>query len=528
MKYKVCILAAGKGSRLSYAENYNKALVPVGEKSTLSRIVEKFPKDIEIVIAVGYNAELLKDFVDISYLNRKITLVPVDPYDGKGSGPGYSLYSCRKYLQCPFVFTSADTIVLESVPEPSYNWLGIAKADDPENYCMADVYNGLVKKFHIKVPMAELLRHCENPKTMLNSAFIGMAGVFDYKEFWSGFKNEQQLVQGEVQVMDGLRQVITKKLIAQPFTWFDTGNDLQYYFTNQHFDKLNLLTKKGEFIYFESDKVIKYFADAKVVENRIYRADLLKGIVPSLSDRGKHFYAYRFIDGVTLNKIDEMETFKKLLDFFREKLWQPIKLNAPDQGKFNKAVKSFYFQKTNERVEAFYKDTKIVDKSEKINGIKTPKLKTLLEDINWKNLCTGKPVLFHGDLQPENILVRSNGFTLIDWRQDFGGIKEYGDIYYDFAKLYHAMIISNEVIRKNEYKIVQEQDGVHIDYLIKSNLLEFKEEFERFLNDNGYDLQKVKILTALVFLNIAPLSHYPYNVFVYYLGKSLLHKALHP
>lgn len=530
MDYKVCILAAGKGTRLSYAENYNKALIPVGEKATLTRIIEKFPEATEIVIAVGYNARFIEDFFKIAYPELKITLVPVNPYEGEGSGPGYSLYSCRRYLQCPFIFTSADTLVLESVPPPDHNWLGVAHTDDPENYCMADVYNGLVKKFYIKVPMAELLRHCEDPKAMLNSAFIGMAGVADYQDFWRGFEKNREVVQGEIQVMDGLRRLTLKQLVAQPFTWFDTGNDLQYYFTNQYFSKLNLLTKKGEFIYFENGKTIKYFSDEKIVANRIRRADLLKGIVPILSDRGQYFYAYRFIEGKTLNKIDEVSTFRKFLAFCEKKLWQPIPLEKVGHEKFSQAVHDFYFTKTNKRLEAFYKGTDIKDGPEAINGVKVPPLKDLLARVDWKHLCEGKPVLFHGDLQPENILVHpdESSFTLIDWRQDFGGLVEYGDIYYDFAKLYHAMIISNEIIRNNEYKIVQEQDGVHFDYLMKSNLLEFKEEFEKFLKINGYDLQKVKILTAIVFLNIAPLSHYPYNVFVYYLGKDMLHKALTP
>jgi thiamine kinase-like enzyme/UTP-glucose-1-phosphate uridylyltransferase len=526
MKYKVCVLAAGKGSRLSYAKDYNKALVPVGEKSALTRIIEKFPKEVEIVIAVGYNAEFLRDFIKIAHPNRKITLVEVDKYEGEGSGPGYSLYFCRRHLQCPFIFTSVDTIVLESVPEPSFNWLGVAKADNPESYSMAGVYNGLVKKFYIKVPMAELLKSAEDPKTVLNNAFIGMAGVTDYKDFWKGFEKDRKIVQGEVQVMDGLRALTEKKLLPQSFTWFDTGNDLGYYFTNQHFNKLNLLTKPDEFIYFENGKVIKYFANEKIAANRIKRAALLKGIVPNLSYQSKHFYAYDFIEGVTLNKVNDTGVFNDFLDFCEQKLWQPIKIGKSAQIKFAEAVKRFYFNKTNERLAKFYEETNIEDKPGKINGVKVPTLKELLNALDWDPICKGTPVLFHGDLQPENVLVHKKDFTLIDWRQDFGGLVDYGDIYYDFGKLYHALIISNEVIRKNEFEVSQENGDIKISYLIKNNLWEFKEEFERFLVQKGYDLKKVKILAALIFLNIAPLSHYPYNLFMYYLGKSELHKIL--
>lgn len=522
MDYKVCILAAGKGTRLSYSKNYNKALVPVGEKSTLTRIIEKFSKDVEIVIVGGYNIEFLEDFIKIAYTDRKITLLKVDKYEGQGSGPGHSLYFCKDHLQCPFIFTSADTIILENVPEPDHNWLGVAKTDDPESYAMADVYNGLVKNFYIKVPMAELLKHTEDPTTVLNNAFIGMAGVADYKEFWQGFEKEQQIAQGEVQVMDGLRGLIGKKLFAKSFTWFDTGNDLGYYFTNQYFNKLNLLTKPDEFIYFENNKVIKYFADEKVAANRIKRAQLLSGIVPKLTFQSRHFYAYNYTDGQTLNKVYETGVFREFLDFCKQKLWQPIELSDTATGEFGATVKKFYFDKTKERVAAFYEETKIVDAAGKINGVEVPSLQQLLDGLDWENIFKGMPVLFHGDLQPENILVHQDGFTLIDWRQDFGGLREYGDIYYDFAKLYHALIISNEIIRKNGFKVEQGLDGVTVNYLVKSNLLDFLHEFEKFLLDNSYDLKKVKILTALIYLNITPLAHYPYNLFLYYLGKQML------
>ena len=57
-----------------------------------------------------------------------------------------------------------------------------------------------------------------------------------------------------------------------------------------------------------------------------------------------------------------------------------------------------------------------------------------------------------------NILINKNSdqpFTLLDWRQDFGGNMEYGDIYYDLAKLNHGFIISHKIIdEKLFYNII--------------------------------------------------------------------------
>jgi thiamine kinase-like enzyme/UTP-glucose-1-phosphate uridylyltransferase len=527
MQYKVCIMAAGKGTRLSYAANFNKAILPVGEKSILSYIIHKFPKEIEVVIAVGYNSQLIKDFVRIAYPDRKITIVDVDNWEGPGSGPGYSLYACRQHLQCPFIFTSADTIVLEDVPEPSMNWLGIAKVNDSQDYCMAGIRNNLVKAFYIKMPMAELLKHCSDSNTILDTAFIGMAGVYDYQAFWQGFAKKHERVQGEVQVMDGLEELIYKKLSPLKFTWFDTGNDINYYFARKHFSKLNLLPKPDEFLYFESGSVIKYFSDPQVIADRVARAKLLQGIVPDLTFVGEHFYAYNYVEGVTLSKVNEIKVFIRFLKFCQGKLWQPIKLDEVARADFFERTRKFYFDKTQRRLEKFYQETEINDQAESINGILVPELSSLLKKIDWDDLARGIPVLFHGDTQPENIIVHDQGFTLIDWRHNFEGLISHGDVYYDLAKLYHALIVSHEIIRKDEYEVTQ-KDGKNIffNFLLKNNLLEFKNAFDKFIIENGYSLQKVKLLTSLIFLNIAPLHHYPYNIFLYYLGKSMLYENI--
>jgi len=119
-------------------------------------------------------------------------------------------------------------------------------------------------------------------------------------------------------------------------------------------------------------------------------------------------------------------------------------------------------------------------------------------------------------------------FTLLDWRQDFGGNIFYGDIYYDLAKLMHGMIISHSIIKKNGFKILQRDKNKKISYSFyqqKLNKIVLK-EFEKWIILNGYDLKKIRILTSLIFLNIAPLHHCPYSIFLYYLGKNLLYKEI--
>ena len=46
---------------------------------------------------------------------------------------------------------------------------------------------------------------------------------------------------------------------------------------------------------------------------------------------------------------------------------------------------------------------------------------------------------------------------------------------------------------------------VDVSKLAGSNLKKFKEEYESWIIGRGFDLEKIKIMTALIFLNMSPL-----------------------
>jgi thiamine kinase-like enzyme len=193
---------------------------------------------------------------------------------------------------------------------------------------------------------------------------------------------------------------------------------------------------------------------------------------------------------------------------------------------FEQKCNSFYYEKSLSRINYLYEKNNINDKIEIINNVKTPKISSLFERIDWKKINSGIPVNFHGDLHFENILKNKNRFTLLDWREDFSGIKNYGDIYYDLAKINHGLIIDHSIIQKLKFDVKINKKNVLINFQqSKANKI-CQKIFYKFLKDNNFSLVKVKILTSLIFLNIAGLHHYPYSIFLYYLGKSSLHRAL--
>ena len=117
-------------------------------------------------------------------------------------------------------------------------------------------------------------------------------------------------------------------------------------------------------------------------------------------------------------------------------------------------------------------------------------------------------------------------FILLDWRQDFGGLTYVGDLYYDLAKLYGGMIISYQLIKSGDFSFDMSGSSIHYNYATRNDLLEAKEEYESFIKKNGFDLDKIRVITSLIFLNMSPLHQEPFDLMLYYLGKSMLYKSL--
>lgn len=227
--YKACILAAGRGTRMeALAKGTHKALLPIGGKAILSHIVESFPEEVELVLAVGYKKELIAGHLEENYPERKTTLVEVDNFDGPGSGPGYSMLKCKSHLQCPFILDAADTLVEERIPPPDHDWLGVSGIEPSETagYCTARVEGGMVVKLEDKV---------------LNSnryAYIGLSGINSYGVFWESLQKRDFLVENEYQVVNGLLGIVEKaRPRAAEFTWYDTGTGKNYLRAAEKFGK---------------------------------------------------------------------------------------------------------------------------------------------------------------------------------------------------------------------------------------------------------------------------------------------------
>ncbi|KKW39011.1 MAG: hypothetical protein UY85_C0017G0013 [Candidatus Peribacteria bacterium GW2011_GWB1_54_5] len=524
MNYKVCILAAGAGTRMGELTSHiNKAVLPINFKAVISHIIEKFSDNIEIVIAVGHKKETVVDYLSLAYPERKITFVEIDKFIGPGTGPGYSLLQCRQRLQCPFIFFATDTIVLEDIPEPKNNWFGIAPVKETENYCTVKIKNNLIYQLDDKV------------RNDNKFAFIGLAGIHDYEDFFDSLEKNKETANSEIQVSNGFKKLIENKLVPIGFTWFDTGTLENYIETNRNFSGENKFdfSKSNEFLYFVNNRVVKFFADRSITDKRYKRSkEMLKGLTPTLEAKRGNFYSYKKIDGQTLYNVLNEKLVEEFLEWVKIHLWKKLKLTGAQKKNFEKVCFRFYKEKTHERVESFFKKKGKRELAEIVNGVQVPPVRELLKTVDWGYLAKGEPVNFHGDLQFDNVLVRTKPkrakekFILLDWRHDFGGLTDMGDLYYDLAKLYGGMTLSYPLIKEGMFHFSANNNEAFYHFFVRSDLLEARERYEKFILENGFDLKKIKILTAIIFLNMAPLHNEPFSDTLYHMGQKMLHKSL--
>jgi NDP-sugar pyrophosphorylase family protein len=522
-EYKVLITCSGVGNRLGNLTKYtNKSLVRIGKKPAISYIVERYPEDIELVITLGYFGNQVKDFLTLAYPNRKFQFVEVENFQGEGSSLLHSLLCARKHLEVPFIFHACDSIIEHDViPLPDINWLGCVEDTRSEQYRTLNVNDGNVYSLGNKGSL------------YYDYVYIGVCGINDYELFWKTAE-ELYLANGNDSSLsdcDVINKIIKfnkikKNIIFKPVifnNWFDIGNVGSLKDARKDIsDKFEILDKDDESIFIFNDNVIKFFSNSTIVKNRVARAYGLQDLVPKILGQAENFYKYKYVSGKLYSDSVNDVSFLSFLNWSKDNLWKSKEIEN-----FDKLCFDFYITKTLSRINKFLTENNLNDNEQVINGLLIPKIHNIINDIDIKNLCQGLPVQFHGDYILDNIIETEEGFSLLDWRQDFAGQIECGDLYYDLGKLNHNLVVNHDIINRNLFKVVNHNDGsIECDILVNYKLVQCQYIFKDFVIKNNWDYNKVQILTSLIWLNMSALHHHPLNLFLFYFGKYNLYKHL--
>jgi NDP-sugar pyrophosphorylase family protein len=508
--YKVLITTSGLGSRLGDLTDYtNKSLVRIADKPAISYIIESYPEDTQFIITLGHYGDHVKQFIELAYPNLSIKYVEIDKYKGEGSSLGYSILKCKEHIDSPFIFHASDTVIKNyNVINPTYNYVIGSYKEDSSQYRTLNIINGEISKIN------------EKGEIGFDLSYIGVAGIKDFELFI--YNLEKLVYSGHKDTSDV--HVINNMLSDKKFSniglhennWFDIGNTSELIKTRKAFESsIEVLDKKDESIFFFEDFVIKFFSDKSINKKRVERAHKLKGLVPEITGYSENFYKYKKAEGNLFSKSVNRKKFLKFLKWTNDNLWV-----RKDSNNIKNNCNDFYINKTIKRIEEYLKTNQ---EPEIINGENIPFTAIqMLEKIDKDWLCDGIPSQFHGDFILDNIIETDKSFSLIDWRQDFAGDLEIGDIYYDLSKLNHNLTVNHDIVNRNLFG--SSPDNCYI--LTSSKLNECQNDLHSFILENGYDLKKVKTLTSIIWLNMSPLHGYPFNNFLFNFGKYNLYKNL--
>ncbi|MBF9028557.1 phosphotransferase [Rhodobacterales bacterium FZCC0188] len=522
--YKVVIPCAGVGQRLEQKTQFiNKALITVGNKPAICHVIEKFPATCEFVIILGYKGDQVKEIVQALYPKHAFTFVFVDKYEGKGSGLGYSLLKAKDYLNCPFIFIANDTIVLDEYiardPGDYGNWLLYYKKNSGDGYKVSS---------YRTVTLSDDYVFQINAKGILSdNIYIGVCGINNYKTFWSAMISQPNAI--DVGEAIGLSQLNHVK--AYPCeNWFDCGsletlNRAQKALKKSEY---NVLDKLDEAIWFKDGLVTKFSTNTSFISDRISRLKYLpRDVFPNIVHIGKYFYQYDLVNGTVLSECVTDSSFLHFLDTCNLLLWShTCNVDISTQ----KLAHDFYKIKTEERVAHYMARFEQVESELIINDVPVKKVEELLQLVDWESVASKiRLSRYHGDLHGENVLVKPDGnFVFIDWRQNFGenGF-EFGDTYYDLAKILHGLIVNHGQVNLRNFRISQiGEKNIYIDILRPHSLVCAEVCMERWCLSKGFDFDHIKFITSLIYLNICGLHDWPYAQFLYMLGRKMLHECL--
>lgn len=492
--FQVIIPTCGLGLRLGeLTKNYNKALLPYGSKPIISHIIDNFSQDIEFIIPIGHCKNLVVDFLQVAYPNHNFTFVIIDDYTSTDSGPGYTVQQCKPYINKPFYYIPCDTYFVESLVDNVDTVYYKTVPNKLQNqYTMLYIKNNKVIDYTFKT---------SNYKS--DKAFTGLMYIQNYTDFFERLNHKE--------IIFTIQENTKCKELS---SWIDFGQLEIYNTENTKLQPFNF-TKTNEYTYHCNGKIIKYNENDKVSEKKFYKFAYNPNVFPNNVCYKQKFLAYDYYPGNVVYHHKNLN-FISLLEWLDEKVWLKSNTNITNDCIL------FYRDKTFSRIESFFKKYPDLKDVNRVNNIEVKSWDYYLDKIDWNTLYTDTvPGFVHGDLQFDNILVNSNSYKLIDWRHEFGNNQQIGDIYYDLAKLLGGLYIDYSQIKDNEFNFVIQDETVslHVPTMLHHQF--YMTQLKNYILSKGYNWIKVQTLVPIIYWNMAPLHHYPFDLLLWYYGIKL-------
>lgn len=514
----VLVTTSGLGERLGELTDYtNKSLLAVGDQPVLSRILNLYPADTHFVITLGYKGDLVRQYVELSHPELNVTWQEVKRFEGPGSSLAFTILQAEKKLQNPFIFHAGDAILLNEFDHTvNENWLCGAPGEDSTLYSSLQVKGDLVT------------RVCPKREREFDYLYPGVAGIYNYEKFFHALKSV--VLSNSDKESNDLSAIMLMMADGESFRlrvvndWIDTGSISGLKKANESFEnQMPTLPKSQEAIFLIGNRVLKFFADSTDCENRVARTKNLHGMIPNLIGHSQNWYSYQYVQGETASSGLRAGEATEILEWGQNSIWRRTKKIDED---FVSRCRKFYLEKSMERVNRYQTNSGVTDIEEKINGVLVPSARELISTLGGKEAYIGIPSFFHGDFVLDNIIRTPHGFVAIDWRQDFADSIKWGDVYYDLAKFAHSLTMNHRALIGGMYEVKSLDEEVFVEIWRKNSLVIAESELEEFCVRHDYDMNRVRLLQGLIWINMAALHGHPMDELLMKSGRLQLHHSL--
>ena len=480
----IIIQAGGRGLRLeTLTLNKPKCIVPINNLPLIFYLFKKFP-DAKFSIISDYKKDVLQKYLDcFCDVDFKI-IEPNKKGTCSGIKDSVSSFSDKE----AFMLIWCDLILSEnfSIPDVSNNYVGISKDFE----CRWSYKDGEFDKIPSK----------EN----------GVAGLFI-------FKNKLLLseVPDEGEFVAWLKTTPIKFERLDLNGTQEIGTMLSYNETEIDRPRCRPFNE----LVFSKDRVIKKGIDAQGLKIAEHEVNWYKKIashnyknIPQIFSyhpiemakiNGKNVFEYH-----NLNLEQKQNILHRIIRVLKSlhSLESPIKANVED-------CQLAYIDKTFERLEKVKCLVPFADKPIiKINGEYKKNIFFYKDDTikKIKEFFPDEFSIIHGDPTFSNIMLENKDIIpiLIDPRGYFGNTQIFGDVDYDWAKLYYSAIGNYDQFNRKQFFLEIKENEVFLK--INSSNWEDTEDFF-FKNLPDINPDKIKLLHAIIWLSLTTYAWEDYD-----------------
>lgn len=490
----IIVQAGGKGSRLeTLTANKPKALVPINNLPMIFHLFQRYP-NAHFKIIADYQKETFKRYL------KAFAKVDYEVIDANGKGTCAGIVDSLKTIpdNTPFMLIWCDLVLsmINSTHIQNQNYIGISKDFtcrwsyiDKEFKEEASAENGIAGLFIFKnkeqiqkVPSeGEFVRWLSSQKIQFNR--LDMYGGLEIGTMLSYFQNE------------------LNKPKCRPFNQMEFKGDIVLkYPLNEQGNKL----AADEIAWYKKVSALGYTNIPKIY-----------GFDPLVMEKvkGQNIFEYAF-----LTKGFKRALLIRIIDALKKlhNLVEPIPANFED-------CENNYITKTFDRLSKVYdlvpfaKDDYVI-----INGIKCTNIYNIKNKIisDIQTMYPKEFHLIHGDCTFHNMMMETTGVrpVLIDPRGYFGSTKFYGDVDYDWAKLYYSIKGDYDQFNRKNFSLEIKPESVELE-IVSNNWKSLEDDFFRL---TGADRKKIKLLHAIIWLSLTTYAWEDYDAICGSFYKGLL------